>query len=671
MRRRAEAIDFDLRVNLADGRWPRENLQSTGMTTDLILGTAGHIDHGKTSLVKLLTGVDTDRLPEEKKRGITIDLGFAELALGEFRLGIVDVPGHERFVRNMLAGATGVDLALLVIAADDSVKPQTLEHLEILKLLDLRAGVVALTKCDLAEPTWVDLVEEEIRDLVAGTFLADAPIIRTSTLRGAGIDELKRALAEAAARVAPHVSARRRGPFRMAIDRSFTVAGHGAVVTGSVGGGTVAIGDELALEPGGRRVRVRGLNVHGRSVDEAHRGQRAAINLAGIHHDEVRRGQELATIGHLVPSRRMTVQLHATDQLVRPVKNRARVRVHLGAAEIMATVLLLDQDRLEAGQQGLAQLYLAEPAVATWGQPFVIRSESPVITICGGHVLDPTAERLRRGEVDGAEHLSHWRAEDPLMRAATAVRFFALREWAPIDLVRTAGVEDYDGAVRELARRGDIVELAVPPNRRLRVHRLALDDIFARIETSLKKLHARYPLQTTVEKPRLTGRYLYLGGESVVEAVLKAMQTAGRIRLSERGVAIAGHGPRPTANERKLLEEIIARYRAAEFQPPSVAEVKAETTKNQASVPQLIALAASDGDLVKLTNEYYLHADNLEKLKALLREQFQQQPSLTVRQIRELLGTSRKYAVPLCEYLDRTGFTRRDGDNRFLNSDHS
>jgi selenocysteine-specific elongation factor len=637
------------------------------MTTDLILGTAGHIDHGKTSLVKLLTGVDTDRLPEEKQRGITIDLGFAELALGDFRLGIVDVPGHERFVRNMLAGATGVDLALLVIAADDSIKPQTLEHLEILKLLDLRGGVIALTKCDLAEPNWIDLVEEEIRDLVAGTFLADAPIIRTSTVQGAGIHELKQALESVAAQVAPHVAARRRGPFRMAIDRSFTVAGHGAVVTGSVGGGKVEVGDELALEPGGRRVRVRGLNVHARAVDEAHRGQRAAINLAGIHHNEVRRGLELATIGHLVPSRRMTVQLHATEQLVRPLKNRARVRLHLGAAEIMATVLLLNQDRLESGQQGLAQLYLAEPAVATWGQPFVIRSESPVITIGGGHVLDPTAERLRRGEVDGARHLAEWRAEDPLARAATAVRFFALREWQPVDLVRTAGVEDYDSAVRELARRGDILELAVPPNRRLRVHKLALEDIFARIETSLKKLHARFPLQTTVEKSRLTGRYLYLGGESVVEAVLKAMQAAGRIRLSERGVAIAGHGPKLTTNERKLLEEIIARYREAEFQPPSVAEVKAETTKNQASVAQLIALAASDGDLVKLTNEYYLHADNLEKLKALLREQFRQHASLTVSQIRELIGTSRKYAVPLCEYLDRTGFTRRDGDHRFLN----
>ncbi len=636
------------------------------MATDLILGTAGHIDHGKTSLVKLLTGVNTDRLPEEKQRGITIDLGFAELDLGEYRLGIVDVPGHERFVRNMLAGATGIDLALLVIAADDSIKPQTREHLEILKLLDLRAGVIALTKCDLSDPSWIELVEEEIRELVAGTFLAEAPIIHTSTVRGEGGEELKVALREAAAKVEPLVAAKREGPFRLAIDRAFTVPGHGTVVTGSVGSGSVRVGDELAIEPGQVRVRVRGLNVHGRTIDEAHRGQRAAINLAGIHHDEVRRGQELATVGHLVPSRRMTVQLTASPQLMRPIKNRARVRLHLGTAEIMATVVLLDRDRLEAGAVGLAQLYLAEPAVGVWGQPLVIRSESPVMTIGGGHVLDPTAERLRRGNADWSEQLTAWRSSDPVVRAAAAARFFGLREWQPVDLVRTAGVDRFDEAVGALKQRGDLIELAVPPNRRLRVHRQALADIYERIEATLKKLHARFPLQTSIDKPRLTQRFAYLGGDAVVEATLQAMQSAGKIRLTARGVALAGHGPTLTANERKLLDEIIVRYRDAGFQPPTVQEVKAQTVKNQASVPQLIALAASDGDLVKLNNEFYLHAELAEAMKQTLREAFATQPTLTVSQIRELLGTSRKYAVPLCEYLDRIGFTRRAGDERSL-----
>ena len=278
------------------------------MTTDLILGTAGHIDHGKTSLIRALTGVNTDRLPEEKKRGITIELGFAELSVGPYRLGIVDVPGHERFVRNMLAGATGMDLALLVVAADDSIKPQTREHLDILRLLDLRSGVIAITKCDLADPDWVSLVEEEVRDLVADTFLAAAPIVRTSVSPATGIEQLREELERAAARAAEsRPRAAQNAPFRMAIDRAFTIAGHGTVVTGSVSSGEVQLGQELAIEPGGLQVRVRGLQNHDRSAEQVHRGQRAAINVAGIHHERVERGQELATEGHLQPSRLRSV----------------------------------------------------------------------------------------------------------------------------------------------------------------------------------------------------------------------------------------------------------------------------------------------------------------------------------------------------------------------------
>ena len=324
------------------------------MVTDLILGTAGHIDHGKTSLIRVLTGVDTDRLPEEKKRGITIDLGFAELCVGQYRLGIVDVPGHERFVRNMLAGATGMDLALLVVAADDSIKPQTLEHFEILRLLDLRAGVIAVTKCDLVDATWIELVEDEIRDVVRGSFLATAPIVRTSTTTGQGLDTLRTELAGAAewagqSRTRDAASA----PFRMAIDRTFTIAGHGTVVTGSVSSGGTQVGDELSIEPGGLRVRVRGLQNHDRPAQQVQRGQRAAINLAGVHHEGIERGQELATPGHLRPSRLLTVQLRAVDSLVRPIKNRSRVRVHVGTAELLATLTLLDTDTLRAGQHGV------------------------------------------------------------------------------------------------------------------------------------------------------------------------------------------------------------------------------------------------------------------------------------------------------------------------------
>src|SRR4051812_18441990 len=306
---------------------------------DLVLGTAGHIDHGKTALVRALTGVDTDRLPAEKQRGITIDLGFAALELGEYHLALVDVPGHERFIRNMLAGASGLDLAMLIVAADDSVMPQTREHLEILRLLGLSGGLVVLTKVDLVDPSWLDLVEEDVRALVAGTFLDGAEVVRTSATTGRGVDELRAALArlcdEAPSRDDP-------GLFRMAIDRSFTVAGHGTIVTGTVTSGAVAVGDDLEWFPEGRSVRVRGLHRHDRPADRLGRGARAAINLVGVHHAEIRRGHELGAPGYLQPTRILSVELQAALDAPRPVRHRGRYRLHLGTAEVSATLALLE-----------------------------------------------------------------------------------------------------------------------------------------------------------------------------------------------------------------------------------------------------------------------------------------------------------------------------------------
>ncbi|HVX62630.1 MAG TPA: selenocysteine-specific translation elongation factor [Pirellulales bacterium] len=635
------------------------------MTTDLILGTAGHIDHGKTSLIKALTGVDTDRLPEEKLRGITIDLGFAQLTLGEFRLGIVDVPGHERFVRNMLAGATGIDLALLVVAADDSVKPQTREHLEILRLVDLDAGVIALTKCDLPEADWLELVEEEVRELVRGTFLESAPIVRTSAATGQGLEELRSALSSAAQRAAS--SARRKlrqAPFRLAIDRAFTVAGHGAVVTGSVASGVGRLGDELTLEPGGVHVRVRGLHSHDEPVEEVHRGQRAAVNLAGVHHDDIRRGQELASPGFLHPSSLLTVHLHLIDSVDRPLKHRSHVRCHLGTAELMASVALLDCDRLQPGCSAPAQLFLNEPAVATWGQPFVLRSESPVATIGGGKVLDPCAAKLPRHQEDLLARLAELRSPEPLERASAAACFFGLKPWRPHDLVRAAGVDDADALIAELIRRGELQELTLSASRKLLVHEKLLGELFARIEGLLEREHEAYPLRTTLERAPLASRIAYLGSDALVDAILNAMQRAGRLRMNERGVALPGRGPQLSNNEQKLLTQMIDVIRAAGYQSPSVDELRSQAVRNQQSAPQLLALAVAEGQLVEISPGYYIHAETEQRLRHALDAALTGGQGLTVSQIRELLAVSRKYAVPLCEYLDRIGFTRREGDLR-------
>ena len=640
------------------------------MTTDLILGTAGHIDHGKTSLIRALTGVDTDRLPEEKKRGITIDLGFAELLLEDYRLGIVDVPGHEKFVRNMLAGATGMDIALLVVAADDSVKQQTREHLDILRLLRLQVGVIALTKCDMAEPDWTELVEEEIRTLVADTFLADAPIVQTSVMSGLGIDELRAELKTAADQAAALPLAQRiEAPFRMAIDRTFTLAGHGTVVTGSVSSGRCAAGDELLLEPGQNPVRIRSVQNHDRAAEEVHRGQRAAINLAGVKHDEIERGQELASPGLLVPSKLMTVRFYLLPESRRPLKNRTRARFHLGTAEVMASVILLDVDQLEPGTWAYAQVYLSENLVATWGQPFVLRSESPVTTIGGGQVLDPTSPKLTRHDSRALEQLKSLASENPLERAAAAFYFSGLRGWSQRDLSRAVAVDDFDAALEHLRKSGSLCELRLSPTRTLRVHRLALDEIFERVEKSLAKLHEQFPLEPVMDRSRLAARFQYLGEDALVQALLLEMAKDRRVRLTDRGIALAGHGPQLSKNEQRLLGEIIEKFLQAGVQPPTVAEIQAATTRNQASVPQLVVLAAAQGDLVQVSDEFYLHVECEQRVREQLTEKLTAGEGLTMSQIRELLETSRKYAVPLCEYFDRVGFTKRNGDLRVLAKD--
>jgi selenocysteine-specific elongation factor len=638
------------------------------MSIDLILGTAGHIDHGKTTLIRGLTGTDTDRLPEEKRRGITIELGFAELVVDEYRLGIVDVPGHERFVRQMLAGATGMDLAMLVVAADDSVKTQTREHLDVLRLLDLQAGVIALTKIDMADPEWISLVEEEVRELVRDTFLAEAPIIRTSAPLGQGLDELKEALGAAAARAAPAAAARLRIPFRMAIDRSFTVAGHGTVVTGSVSTGRIAVGDRLRIEPGGVEVRVRGLHNHDRAVEHVSRGQRAAINLAGIHHDQLHRGHELAAPGHLVASRWLTCQIAMLRSAPRPLKARDRVRLHVGTAEVLATVAQLGSEPIAPGQSAAAQLYLSEPVVTTWNQPFVLRSESPATTIAGGHVLVPVANRLRRPSSDVLQRLNDLTSSDPLTRASSAVYFSGNDIQGPQDLTRMAGVENGETVFAELVARGELLVLNVTGHRQIHLHARRLDEYAERVATVLGQWHDQNPLRSNFDRSSLGQQFAYLGDAAIVEVVLARMQRAGQLRLTDRSVGLADRGPQLSKGEQELSRQLIERFREAGFHPPSIKECEQSAAKHQKSVRSLLALAAGNGDLVEIGEGLYLHAETEQELRRRLSEAFGRKPELTMSEMREILGTSRKYGVPIGEYLDRVGFTLRLGDLRRLSS---
>jgi len=635
------------------------------MPRDLILGTAGHIDHGKTALVKALTGIDCDRLPEEKARGITIDIGFATLQVDDFRLGIVDVPGHERFVKNMLAGATGIDLALLVIAADDSIMPQTREHLEILKLLGLHHGVITLSKCDLVDETTREVVELEIRELVKGSFLEDADIVRTSAQTGEGIVELKAAIAAACKKVEARTGAEW---FRMAIDRSFIVQGHGTVVTGSVTSGSLKVGDELDWQPRGEKVRVRSLQNHDKPVEEVHRGQRAAINLAGVHHEDVLRGQELATPGYLQPSRVLTVRLYNLPDSKRQIKHRSPVRFHLGTAEIMGAVSLLDCDSVQPGEWALAQLFLEEPATATWGQPFVLRGSSATMTLGGGQVLQPVARKIRRRHLEILERVERLWTGDPEERALTVAWFGGFAGFTLPDLVRGANLGPDQAAelIERLKARGRLVNVVISPARQLLLHADVIKELDERILQALGRLHEQFPLMTTHDRQKVQSQLDYVGDEPMVHAAVERLLQKKQLVGDLRRIGRADFKPKLSGNLRKLKDKLVADYKTAGFQPPEPKSFAGLAGGNAANLKDLFDVCIAEGLLVQISEEVFLHSDVDADMKRRLTERLAAGSGLTVAEIRDILGTTRKYAVPICEYLDRVGFTKREGDLRLL-----
>lgn len=635
------------------------------MARELILGTAGHIDHGKTSLVRALTGTDCDRLPEEKARGITIDIGFASLDLVDYLLGIVDVPGHERFIKNMLAGATGIDLALLVVAADDSVMPQTREHLEILKLLGLRWGVIALTKCDMVAHDAVERVASAVRELVADSFLATAPVVRTSAQTGQGVDDLKTTISNVCREAFPLDSAAVSGfPFRMAIDRAFVVQGHGTVVTGSVTSGSLRVGDEVEWQPLGQRVRVRSMQNHDTSVGEVHRGMRAALNLAGVAHDQVVRGQELASPGYLLPSKCMSVRIHASADVRRPLKHRQHVRLHMGTAEVIAVLALLDCDSIDPGSSGMGQLFLAEPAMAVWGQPFVLRESSAATTLGGGQVLQPITRKTHRHDADALARLQ-WLTDGPDRRRVEAVA------WArgnlgvtARDLVREAGIAPIDATevLVELEAGNQLVNLAGSL-----VHAKAIAELEDRILHALRNLHQEFPLVSDHDRAKVVAKLEYLKAEPLVQEAIERLIANRRVVAREKRLASSDFKPRLSANLQKILDKIVAAHAVAAFQPPDPGSFANHAGGNARNLNEIYSVAVAEGLLVRVADGVFLHSQAESSMRQQIVDKLRAGgPGLTVAEIRDMLGTTRKFAVPLCEYLDRIGVTRRQGDLRTL-----
>ena len=639
---------------------------TTPQTRELVLGTAGHIDHGKTSLVRALTGVDCDRLPQEKKRGITIDLGFAELDLDGTRLGVVDVPGHERFVKNMLAGASGIDLALLVIAADDSVMPQTREHLAILELLGLRNGLVVVTKSDTVEPDWIDMVEDDIETLVAGTFLEGAPVVRTSSTTGQGIDELKTTLSQLCAQVQNDPAGEL---FRMPIDRSMTFPGVGTVVTGTVWQGQTDVGEQVAWLPSGELVRLRTAQTHGREAQSIHRGQRAAVNLAGVHHSAVKRGQELAQPGYLKPSQILTVRIRVLAESPLPLKHRARIRLHLGTQEAIAAVHLLEGTVLSPGESGYAQLFLREPVVATGLQPFVLRAESPVVTLGGGQVLQPIAQRIARRNREEIAALAGFHDSDAQLRGSAVIHRYGRTAWTELDLCRDAAVtpKEADQLVRVLVKKKSLLRLPMGAQSEGLVHTQAVDWMQERILAALSKMHEQSPLAAAFPVDQLFARLEYVGCPKLLQALLKRMNKQGQVAGSERMVSHGDRAPKLTQTQRRIKLQLIDAIRVGELTPPSRKELAKTLATAEAALKPILELAVIEGELFHMDQGFYLHhshettlRERIVKIEAITNE------GATVSQVREGLGVSRKYALPLLLYLDRTGYTRKEGDLRVL-----
>jgi len=627
----------------------------------LIIGTAGHVDHGKTVLIKALTGVDTDRLQEEKERGISIDLGFAPFRLPGGRLaGIVDVPGHERFIHNMLAGAAGMDLVMLVVDASEGVMPQTREHLDILGILGVQKGIVVITKIDLVEEEWRELVGEEIKDELKGTFLENSPIVSVSALKGEGIEELKTLIDHLTEVLEPRNTS---GPLRLPVDRSFVISGFGTVVTGTLIQGSVRVGSTVAVVPPGVEARVRNIQVHDADFDEAVAGSRVALNLSGLERDEVVRGSVISTPGYYHQTDLLDVMIELLPRSSRHLKNLDPVHFFLGTARCVAKLLLLDRDELRPGEKALVQCRLDRPLVAERGDPFVIRSYSPMTTIGGGRVLDPYPARHRRFRPEVIERLEELK-QAPTAGGDSAFVRRKLEELLAADTLKLAKETRLDQTnvekiMEELSER-DIV-------RRLGGSYLVtkvLEEYEAKIQSELEKYHKKYPLAPGISRAQLKGLLPAAFSQRDYDALLENLQRREKVNMKSDLVTLHSFEPQPSAGDQKILEAIVTAYHTAYMQPPSIKEALERADASPARKDEFYNYLQSVGMLVKVSEELYFYKDAYEEAQNLLKRHFTENDKLTLAEFRDKSGSSRKYAQALLEHFDQVKLTRRVEDYR-------
>jgi selenocysteine-specific elongation factor len=616
----------------------------------VILGTAGHIDHGKSQLVKALTGVDPDRLKEEKERGITIDLGFADLEYpGGLSIGIVDVPGHEKLVRNMLAGAGGIDMVLLVIAADEGIMPQSREHLHICNLLKIQSGVIAVTKADLVEPEWVELVTEEARDFVKGTFLEGAEIVPVSSKTGENIGLLKEKIGSLALSVMPKPT---KGLFRLPVDRVFTLKGFGTVVTGTAVSGSVAVEEHVEILPRNLNTKVRGLHSHGKAMRQVYAGQRAAINLQGVEKDELMRGDTVVTQGRFSPSHNLDCKVEILDGAP-PLKNRSLVHFHLGTSEGVARVILYGTEKLSPRQSCYCQFRLKSPVVAQAGDRYIIRRFSPLDTVGGGEVLDPCPSRRRKK--DSLQDLEVFEKGLLSEKIATKVRKSLLRGMgkAEVEGWIKAEVPAITDAVDTLKGQGVLLQFD-----ELLLHAEAFHGFKRDIMKTLEAFHKQNPMKAGMPKEELRVRM-----KAEPRLFTKLVSSVEEVRV-EKSLLMLRNFSASLSGEDK--ERILRALEEKGFQVPQKSELAAELSMNEKQLTDIMKLMNNEGSVTRINDSVYMSTSAYDRMLELLKGHFGAREEMTVAEFRDLLGTTRKYALPLLEYMDSRRITLRVGEVRKL-----
>lgn len=630
--------------------------------SNLIIGTAGHVDHGKTMLIKALTGIDTDRLKIEKERGISIELGYAFCRLPSgCRAGIVDVPGHERFIKNMLAGVGGIDLVLLVIAADEGVMPQTREHMDIIELLQIKQGIVVLTKVDLVDQEFLELVRKEVSDFLQTTSLKNAPLVEVSSVTGKGLKELLSVIDQIAIQIKEKPVS---GPVRLPVDRTFSITGFGTIVTGTLWSGVLHLNDVLEIMPRGTKARVRSLQVHGEKVAEARAGQRVAVNIPSVEVTEVERGSVLVQKNIFKPSLRMDVKLFLLKNVPRPLTHRSRVRFYLGTAEILGHVLFFDREELHPGETAYVQLLLEKHTITARGDRFILRSYSPMRTIGGGLIVEPLAVRHKRGRKEVIETLAAREKGDPEkifldILKTNKNKLFTIGE------IKSTGIDQQEltGVLTELIKKGKVQNIRID-NEEFFVSEEVYQRWIKEVKGLVGAYHQDHPLRNGLSREELRSRLFPALNSRQLQYVLIIMEEQGIIKLDAQTISLPDFSPRLNNRQQKFFAQIEKEYKETGFQPPRWIDLVASARLPTEEAQELLQYCLRRGILAKIADELYFHAETVEKAKKLLLAFLAGKDGITVGEARDIWQTSRKYALPLLEYFDQAKVTKRIGDKR-------